>query len=330
MKKTLDIKLKKINSGKYSAKDFIIADAKDADMGGGIPATGNNRDKSGVLLKTYKNLNGYLQAMEDMTKSKLIDILLMSASSAEKLISKGMFKNSAVTTAIRMNDTTDIWNMRHGIYRNHFAEPFRTSTFKNIKKLSNLGLFSITFSRNIDKDLNMLNAYRNFRKEAQEHKFRHFLEVFNSPVSIGLDIHETGEYVNDCILKTIAGQVKAEQPLFLKIQYNGPKAMEELASYDPNNLIIGILGGGKGTTMDCFELLSQANKYGARVALFGRKINLAESQKTIVKTMRKIIEGSLRAKEGVKYYHDQLKKLKIKSDRSLSEDLQLTDPTLKL
>ena len=55
--------------------------------------------------------------------------------------------------------------------------------------------------------------------------------------------------------------------------------MEELASYDPNNLIVGILGGGKGTTRDCFELLHKASKYGAKVALFGRKINLAEDQK---------------------------------------------------
>ena len=32
-----------------------------------------------------------------------------------------------------------------------------------------------------------------------------------------------------------------------------------------------------GTTRDTFELLAQGVKYGARVALFGRKIGLAES-----------------------------------------------------
>ena len=58
---------------------------------------------------------------------------------------------------------------------------------------------------------------------------------------------------------------------------NGAKALEELASYDPQ-LVVGVLGGGAGTTRDTFELLFQAEKYGARVALFGRKINLAESQ----------------------------------------------------
>ena len=36
MEKSLDTKLKKIRRGKYKPSDFIIADAKDADMGGGI------------------------------------------------------------------------------------------------------------------------------------------------------------------------------------------------------------------------------------------------------------------------------------------------------
>ena len=44
-----------------------------------------------------------------------------------------------------------------------------------------------------------------------------------------------------------------------------------------------MLGGGAGTTRDCFELIHQAQKYGARVALFGRKINLAESPLDIVR-----------------------------------------------
>ena len=48
--------------------------------------------------------------------------------------------------------------------------------------------------------------------------------------------------------------------------------MEELASYDPKQLIVGVLGGGKGTTRDTFELALQAERYGARVALFGRNL----------------------------------------------------------
>ena len=68
MKKSLDLKLKKIRSHNYSPKDFIIADAKDADMGGGVPAPGNKRNKNGLVLNEYKNLKDYLDLMESMNK----------------------------------------------------------------------------------------------------------------------------------------------------------------------------------------------------------------------------------------------------------------------
>ena len=329
MKKSLDFKLQRIRNYNFTPKDFIIADAKDADMGGGIPAPGNKRNKNGLILNQYKNLKDYLDLMESMTKSKLVDIMLMSASNAELLFKKGIFKNSPVTPAVRMNDTSDTWGIRHGNYKKEMATPFRTTNLKNVKKYSNLGLFSITFSKSLNHDLEMLNSYRDFRQEAEKNNFNYFLEVFNPQTKTGLNQLQLGEYVNDCILKTLAGQLKSERPLFLKIAYNGPKAMEELASYDPKNLIVGILGGGKGTTRDCFELISKSCKYGAKVALFGRKINLAEDQKLIVKTMRNVVNG-MTSNEGVKFYHDQLKKKKIKPDRSLDKDLMITEKVLKL
>ena len=79
------------------------------------------------------------------------------------------------------------------------------------------------------------------------------------------------------ILKTLAGVTKKDSPLFLKMQFNGHRAMQDLAAYDPENLVVGILGGAAGTTRDTFELAKQAEQAGARVALFGRKINLAEA-----------------------------------------------------
>ena len=70
--------------------------------------------------------------------------------------------------------------------------------------------------KDVDRDVYMLNQYRNFRDEAEKIGMRHFLEVFNSAV-IDLSIEQMGEYVNDCILKTLAGQISKEKPLFLKI-----------------------------------------------------------------------------------------------------------------
>ena len=69
-----------------------------------------------------------------------------------------------------------------------------------------------------------------------------------------------------------------------------------------------MLGGGAGTTRDCFELLHQAEKYGARVALFGRKINLAESPLDMVRLMRAVADGALAPLEAVKAYHAALHK----------------------
>ena len=328
--KALDNKLKNIRNSNYKPSDFIIADAKDADMGGGRRAPGYIREENGKLTDKPASYDSYLNKMEEMTKSEMVDVMLMSMTSAEKLVNKDLFKNSQVTPAVRLNDTSCIWGMlRHGEYDKEESRPFSTTQLRHAINFVDLGLYSMTFNKNVDRDVLMLNKYRDFRDEAEKIGMRHFLEVFNS-ATMKLSIKDMGEYVNDCILKTLAGQISKEKPLFLKIAYNGPKAMEELASYDPGNLVIGILGGGKGTSRDCFELLRQACKYGARVALFGRKVNLSENQLTIIQTMRNVIENDLKSDEAVKLYHDELNKLNIKPDRDLQNDSELTEESLKM
>ncbi|MEK9667245.1 MAG: hypothetical protein VW701_08835, partial [Deltaproteobacteria bacterium] len=108
-----------------------------------------------------------------------------------------------------------------------------------------------------------------------------------------------------------------------------PAATEEIASYDPANLIFGILGGGAGTTRDCLELIRQAEKYGARVALFGRKIYCAEDSVTMVTAMRRTIEEKLDSVEATKAYHADLQKLGVSPFRELNADLELTEEVLK-
>ena len=107
-------------------------------------------------------------------------------------------------------------------------------------------------------------------------------------------------------------------PLFLKMVYHGPKAMEELVHYDPH-LVVGILGGSAGTTYDAFKLLSEAKKYGARIALFGRKINNAENQLAFIRFLRLIADGEISAEEAVRAYHGVLQQLGIKPLRSLDD-----------
>ena len=125
----------------------------------------------------------------------------------------------------------------------------------------------------------------------------------------------------------VSGVLKRDRPEFLKYPYNGPKALEELVAFDPG-LAVGVLGGGAGTTRDTFELLYQAEKYGARVALFGRKINLAESQLDIVCFMRAVADGHMRPLEAVRAYHSELKVKNIPAVRPLEDDSKVTEAAL--
>jgi DhnA family fructose-bisphosphate aldolase class Ia len=325
-KKTLDAKLAAIRAGKYKPTDFIIADAKDGDIGFGAAAPGPDRDKPG----RFKKRASHLDAIRGITKSGLVDVMLMSASTAERLSEEGLFKGGKVTPAIRLNDTTDIWSARGGRYKETASRHHRTAVVADARKVTDLGLYSITFSNEVAIDAENAEAYTEFRAEAAANKMRHFLEVFNPAFDIRLkDAADIGAFINDNIVRTLAGVLAADCPLFLKLQYNGPRAMEELSAYDPGHLVVGILGGAKGTTRDTFELLAQAERHGARVALFGRKIHLAEEPLEIVGYMRAVVEGELKPEEAVKAYHDGLKKRKIKPTLDLAEDRQITEDALK-
>ena len=129
------------------------------------------------------------------------------------------------------------------------------------------------------------------------------------------------------ITRMLAGVGPTGRPLFLKMVYHGPKAMEELVAFN-RHLIVGILGGSAGTTRDAFQLLHDAQKYGAKVALFGRKINNAENQLAFVHFLRLIVEGCLGPEDAVKAYHAVLVKLGLKPKRSLDDDLRLTDQSM--
>ena len=324
--KTLDQKLASIRSGGYTPKDFIIADAKDADMAYGLTAPGPARGAGATGLAAKA---AYLQAMRDMTRSGLVDIMLTSASTAEVLVGEELFAASGVTPAVRLNDTTDIWYQRGAVYGQAPSRPFRSARLEKVRPLADLGLYSVTFSNDVEHDLRSLEAYSAFRAEAGALGMRHFLEVFNPAFDVAIPQDEIGQYVGDSIVRCLAGVVSAEQPVFLKIAYNGRRAMAELAGYDPRRLVVGILGGAKGTTRDTFELLAQAEAAGARVALFGRKINYAESPLALVGLMRQVLARELTPAEAVKAYHEALAGQGLKPATPLAADLEISDPVLQ-
>ena len=340
MEKTLDQKLARILRDR-SCNDFILADAKDADMAFGLAAPGKSPEQHGQEAN-FRTLDQYRQQIREIIDQGLVDIVLMSASTCEILaIKEQRFVNTAITPAIRANDATDIWLAgAEGVYSGYPSRPFRTATIdhalcgkahcsqaeREAKPGADLGLYSITFNNNPETDYESLVAYNLFRLEAEAKGFRHFLEVF-SPNACGANCPtDIPKFVNDHIVRTLAGVTSAGRPIFLKIPYFGPKAMETLARYD-SQIVVGILGGSAGTTLDAFQMLHDAKKYGARVALYGRKINSAEHQTTFIKYLRAVADSQLEPAEAVKAYHGDLERLKIAPKRSLKDDMQITTGT---
>ena len=352
--KSLQTKLAEIRANP-SSRAFILADAKDADMAFGVRAPGPrgylaSRGSRAARFSPevwsreefgYRNLPEFLDIIREVVQQGMVDIMLMSASVNEQLtIKDGLFRQSRVTPAVRANDTTDVWAVRHGSYVKEAAQPFRSATIDHIQcgqvecdresgefSGANLGLYSVTFVNDLEQDLATLQAFKEFREEAERKKFHYFLEVFDPNVDSGIPAEKLGEFINDNIVRSLAGVTEVGRPLFLKIVYHGPRLMEELAQYDPN-IVVGILGGGAGTTYDAFRLIHDAQKYGARVALFGRKINNAEHQLAFIEMLRLITDGRVSPEEAVRAYHGVLQACKIKPKLALEKDLVLTEAAM--
>jgi hypothetical protein len=324
--KSLDQKLKTILAGKYKPKDFIIADAKDPNIAFGVAGTGplDLRKPAGP----YRTVAKFRSDMAEIVRLKYADIMLGSVSNIEPMVKAKVFAKSAATPAIRANDTTDIWHPRGGNYAKEPSRPFRTANLSLVKKFCDLGLYSVTFNNILDADYASAEAYCRFREDAVKHGFRHFLEIFNPNAPRNLSPEAMPHFVNDSIIRLLAGQSSAERPLFLKMPFNGRKALEELASHD-SSIVVGILGGSAGTTRDTYELLTQGERAGARVALFGRKINLAESPLDLLSLFRPVIEGAITPADAVKSYHATLAKKKVAAMRPLADDLVITEAVLE-
>jgi hypothetical protein len=334
MQKSLDHKLTRILADS-SCRDFILADAKDADMAFGLSAPGQSPEYYGSEVR-FRTLDEYRKIIREIVAQGLVDIMLMSASNNEVLtIRERLFDNSAITPAVRANDTTDIWLASgSGRYGQQPSQPFRTATLDHIQcgkaacmpqerdLGADLGLYSVTFNNDVELDHRTLEAYKTFRLEAETKGFRHFLEVFD-PNACAHPPADVARFINDHIVRTLAGVTGRGRPIFLKIVYHGPAAMEALTRYD-RSLVVGILGGSAGTTFDAFHQLWEAKKYGARVALYGRKINNAEDQLSFVELLRAVADDQIEPTEAVKAYHGALQRLGIRPYRALSDDLQQT------
>ena len=335
MQKSLDQKLARILADS-SCRDFILADAKDADIAFGLSAPGKSPEQHAAEAR-FRTLDEYRDLIREIVAQGLVDIMLMSASTSEILtLRERLFDSSHITPACRANDTSDIWLAAgSGRYGSQPAQPFRTATLDHImcgkaectdsdRRLgADLGLYSVTFNNDVNLDHATLVKYNEFRLEAERKGFRHFLEVFDPNAPGEHAPKDLARFINDHIVRTLAGVTSSGRPIFLKIPYHGPEAIESLARYD-RSLVVGILGGSSGTTFDAFQMLWEAKKYGARVALYGRKINNSEHQLSFVRYLRAVADDQIQPAEAVRAYHGDLQKLGIQPYRSLDDDLQWT------
>ena len=263
MDKALDRKLAAIHADPHRCREFLLADAKDADMAFGIGAPGLSPEAHPGELR-YRTLEEYRDQIRSITRQGLVDIMLMSASTNYALtIRERLFDGSPVTPAVRANDTTDVHIARGSSYAQSPSRPHRSAHLDHIQcghldcqqdertLGADLGLYSVTFNNDPAADLATLEHFHAFRAEAERKGFRYFLEVFDPNVPGALAPEAVPGYVNDMIARMLAGVAPAGRPLFLKMVYHGPKALEESVRYDPH-LVVGILGGSASTTRDAF------------------------------------------------------------------------------
>src|SRR5262249_5351175 len=160
----LDQKLARLHADPRGCKEFILADATDADMALAIGAPGKTPDAHSGELR-YPSLAEFPDTIEQIVEQGLGYIMLMCAgTSDDSTIQRGLFDDSHVTPAARVNDTTDIHSIRGGKYPTEPSLPFRTATLDHIQcghvdckreerhLGANLGLYSITFNNDPQLD----------------------------------------------------------------------------------------------------------------------------------------------------------------------------------
>src|SRR4051812_18161966 len=125
MVKSLDRRLAAIHANPGS-REFLLADAKDADMAFGIGAPGRSPEAHSGEVR-FRTLEDYREQMRLITRQGLVDIMLMSASSNHALtLRERIFDGSTVTPAVRANDTTDIHLASGSTYASQPSPPFRS------------------------------------------------------------------------------------------------------------------------------------------------------------------------------------------------------------
>ena len=183
----LDQKLARIRAGRYTPADFIIADAKDGDMGPActLERAGARARRHCEPLRDARRVPA--TRSQAIVAQDLVDIMLISASNLERLHERRRLRRQRREAGHpRQRHDRHLVGARRPLHQQP-SRPFRTGVAQapGCAKLTDLGLYSITFNNDLDADLRSLEAFTAFRADAPANGFRYFLEVFNPNVDIG-------------------------------------------------------------------------------------------------------------------------------------------------
>ena len=108
MQKSLDAKLARLRADPSGAKDFIIADAKDADAASGVGASGWSPEQHAGEVRS-SSVAEYRVGVSDVVRRAPVDVVLVSPGTAQQLAQD--FDSGAVTAAVRRS-ALDAWPQR--------------------------------------------------------------------------------------------------------------------------------------------------------------------------------------------------------------------------
>ena len=129
----LDEKLARIRAGAYRRSDFIIADAKDPDMGPGLHCGRDRarRDGTSTRLRTRAE---FLDSIEAVVKQDIVDIMLASASNLERLVQRKRLRRARASSP-RSAPTTrpTSGSIAAPNHPKHPSRPFRSASLSRVR-----------------------------------------------------------------------------------------------------------------------------------------------------------------------------------------------------
>ena len=275
----LEEKLARIRAGGYRRQDFVIANANDAEMGPGLQAMGPARERDGSSRR-LRSREEFLEATQAVIRQDISDILLLSVSNLELLLKRDAFTRHGRQAGDPRQRHHRIWVLRGATYHIKPSRPFRTASLE-ARKPSPISASIRSPSTTISTPTSSRSKHSpSSAKTRRRTAFR-----TSSKCSTRTPRTSTTRRCRaTSTTRSFAALAASPRPSGHASQDRIQRpAGARRARLVRSLLVVGVLGGGAGTTRDCFELIHQAEKYGARVALFGRKIRLAESPLDMVR-----------------------------------------------